>query len=161
MYFFYYLNIACTCSCKELSLQKSSYPINFHQERNAANQKIGVLFARFKVYVRLAMVLTAPWCCGVAAAVGGFPFLWYAAAMLIGLQGAFLFVAFGAKRRLTQMAWKKATGKPLRRRTTREQRAALDKQQAAKSISASAASINDAEKQHKPSLHPPDADEQV
>jgi hypothetical protein len=69
--------------------------------------------------VRLSFVLTAPWCCGITAAIGGIPFLWYAAALLIGLQGSFLFVAFGAKRRLTQMAWKKATGKPLRRRTTR------------------------------------------
>lgn len=113
--------------------------------------------------MRLAVVLTVPWCCGVAAAVGGFPFLWYAAAMLIGLQGAFLFVAFGAKRRLTQMAWKKATGKPLRRRTTREhrdkERTALDKHQAAKSVSASAASVNDvAAEQQVPSQQ---ADAQV
>ncbi|XP_059474889.1 adhesion G protein-coupled receptor E3-like [Neocloeon triangulifer] len=79
---------------------------------------------RFKAYVRLSLVLTMPWCCGVVAAVGEFPFLWYAAVALVGLQGAFLFVAFGAKRRLTQMAWKKATGKPLRRRTTRRQQAA-------------------------------------
>lgn len=86
--------------------------------------------------------------------------------MLIGLQGAFLFVAFGAKRRLTQMVWKKATGKPLRRRTTKEQRdkerTALDKHQAAKSVSASAASVNDAgaaTEQQKSSLQA--ADEQV
>jgi len=107
------------------------------------------MFFRFKVYVRLAFVLTMPWCSGVAAAVGEFPFLWYATAMLVGLQGSFLFVAFGAKRRLTQMAWKKATGKPLRRRTTREhrehrERAAGDKAVAIKSVSASGASVVDA-----------------
>ncbi|XP_065346700.1 adhesion G protein-coupled receptor E3-like [Cloeon dipterum] len=93
---------------------------------------------RFKVYVRLSLVLTVPWCCGIAAAIGNFPFLWYAASLLIGLQGTFIFVAFGAKRRLTQLAWKKATGKPLRRRTTR----ADHRQAALKSASASVTEPN-------------------
>lgn len=67
---------------------------------------------RFILYIKLGLIMGLGWIFGFAASLAKVPVLWYPFIFFNALQGAFIFFAFGCKRKVYYMMYHWATNRP-------------------------------------------------
>ena len=67
---------------------------------------------RFILYIKLALIMGLGWIFGLVASVANVSALWYPFIFFNALQGAFIFLAFGCKRKILFMIYQWATNRP-------------------------------------------------
>ncbi|XP_066976733.1 uncharacterized protein [Macrobrachium rosenbergii] len=67
---------------------------------------------RLVLYVKLGVIQGLTWLLGVLGAFADIPILWYFFTAFNGLQGAFIFLGFDLKRKVTESVWEAITGRP-------------------------------------------------
>ena len=88
-------------------LQPPPGPVVKIRKSNNNKQKV-----RFILYIKLGLIMGLGWIFGFAAALAKVPILWYPFIFFNALQGAFIFFAFGFKRKVYYMMYQRITNRP-------------------------------------------------
>ena len=79
------------------------------RQQSSTNNKQQI---RFILYIKLGLIMGLGWIFGFVAALAKVPVLWYPFIFFNALQGAFIFFAFGCKRKVYFMMYQWATNRP-------------------------------------------------
>ena len=85
---------------------------NDQQAEQRQNKTLSRLYARFYLYVKLALIMGLGWISAFVAGLGDMPALWYPFILLNTLQGTFIFLAFDCKRKVYYMVYEVITKRP-------------------------------------------------
>ncbi|XP_068230514.1 uncharacterized protein [Palaemon carinicauda] len=129
----YFVTICCICKqakaasyagTRSQSVKKSQTP---SEDKGAkGSHKLGKLHpqahrarkdrVRLVLYAKLGVIQGLTWLLGVLGAFADIPILWYFFTFFNGLQGAFIFLGFDLKRKVTESVWEAITGKPWKKK---------------------------------------------